>query len=128
MEWNVVSIKKTTEGNKAPFASIGRGSVNFNAAACELLGDYNKFKYAQFLTAKGKNGKLIVGVKFLEEHEDNSIEISRKKYSDGKLVSGMTISHKGAVKEVFGAKGVIKGTERHSVSYEGDNILIISLD
>ena len=76
MEWNVVKISETS-GNNVPFVSIGRGQLDFNAVACDVVGDCGQYKYAQLLTGKEK-GKTVVAVKFLEEHENDTIPIKRK--------------------------------------------------
>ena len=48
MEWKVIQIKETS-GRNVPFVSIGRGQMDFNAVACDLVGDTGQFKYAQLL-------------------------------------------------------------------------------
>lgn len=128
MQWEVVKLGKTTEGRKNAFASVGRGKIDFNATACLLLGNYEKYKYAQFLKGKN-NGKIIVGVKFLIENEEDSVEITRKRQK-GKLISGMSVANKGTVQDLFGAKGTFNGTTRYNVTLDKDNnnILIISVD
>ena len=65
MIWNVVRINQTS-GNNVPFVSIGRGQMDFNAVACDLVKDNGKYRYAQLLTGKD-NGKTIVAVKFLTD-------------------------------------------------------------
>ena len=76
MEWEVFQLKQTG-GRTAPLVSIGRGTLDFSQAACELVNDDGQYKYAQLLTAKEK-GKAVVAVKFLKEYKDNCIPIKRK--------------------------------------------------
>ena len=122
MEWQVVTIEQTS-GNAIPFVSIGRGQLDFNAEACKLVNDNGNYTYAQLLTGREK-GKTVVGVKFLEEYEENAIVI-RRKVVNGKQITGMTIRNKGTVEKLFGKDGSNKGMVRHKVELVGDNILKI---
>ena len=122
MEWEVFKLKQTG-GRTAPFVSIGRGTLDFSQAACELVGDNGQYKYAQILTGKEK-GKAVVAVKFLEEYTDNCIPIKRKK-ADGKVLNGMTVRNKDAIESLFGIDGSNKGMVRHKVEPIGENILKI---
>ena len=65
MEWNVVKISQTS-GNNVPFVSIGRGQLDFNAVACDLINDCGNYRFVQLLTGK-ENGNTVVAVKFLKE-------------------------------------------------------------
>jgi hypothetical protein len=71
-----------------------------------------------------ENGKPIIGVKFLEEYEDDSIPVKRKR-ANGKEIQGMTIANKGIIKELFGMDGSNDGTVRRKVELAGENILKI---
>ncbi len=122
MEWQIVKVNKKT-GNNIPFASIGRGQVDFNTVACGLVGDDGSFKYAQFLKAK-EDKKTVIGVKFLKEYEEDAVPITRKVQKE-KIVSGMTIRNKGLIKELFGKDGANDGMVRHGVELVGENILKI---
>ncbi len=122
MAWQVVKVGKAS-GKTIPFVSIGRGQITFSAVACQLINDNGQFKYAQFLKDK-ENGKPIIGVKFLEEYEDDSIPVKRKR-ANGKEIQGMTIANKGIIKELFGMDGSNDGTVRRKVELAGENILKI---
>ncbi len=122
MEWEVFKLKQTG-GRTAPFVSIGRGTLDFSQAACELVGDNGQYKYAQILTGKEK-GKAVVAVKFLEEYADNCIPIKRKK-AEGKVINGMTVRNKDAIESLFGIDGSNKGMVRHKVEPVAENILKI---
>ena len=122
MEWNVVKIDQT-KGNNAPFVSIGRGQLDFNAVACELVGDDGSYKYAQFLRGKDK-GKPVIAVKFLTEYEEDSIPITRKVQKE-KVIAGMTVRNKGIVEELFGKDGANDGMVRHGVERVGESMLKI---
>ena len=110
MEWEVFKLDQTG-GRTAPFVSIGRGQLDFNAVACELVGDDGEYKFAQILTGK-ERGKAVVAVKFLKEYEENSIPIKRKAQQNGKSIQ-------------VGKDGSNKGMVRHKVEPIGENILKI---
>lgn len=122
MEWQIVPVKQDG-GRTAPFVSIGRGSLEFNATAADLVKDVGNYKYAQILKAKDK-GKVIIGVKFLEEPEEECIPIKRK-VVDGKTIRGMTVANKGIVEELFGKDGSNNGRSRKKVELAAENILKI---
>ena len=122
MEWNIVKINQTS-GNNVPFVSIGRGQMDFNAVACDLVKDDGMFKFAQICTAKD-NGKLVIAVRFLEHYEEDTIPIKRK-MQNGKKIKGMTIANKGVMSDLFGKKGVNDGMIRYSVRLIERNMLQI---
>ena len=122
MEWNVVQIKQTS-GKNVPFVSIGRGQLDFNAVACDLVNDNGNYKYAKLLTGS-ENGKTVVAVRFLNEPEPNTIPIKRKNQK-GKDIKGMTVVNKGVISELFGKKGSNEGMERYSVELIEPNMLKI---
>jgi len=122
MEWNIVEIKETS-GKNIPFVSIGRGQLDFNAVACDLVNDVGQYNYAQILTGK-ENLKIVIAVKFLTEYESNTIPIKRKQ-AKGKVIKGMTIVNKGIVSELFGKKGTNEGMVRYKVELIDKNILKI---
>ena len=122
MEWNVVKISQTS-GNTVPFVSIGRGQLDFNAVACDLVNDNGNYKYAQLLTAKDK-GKTVVAVKFLEKYENDTIVIKRK-VQNGKTIKGMTVVNKGIISDLFGKNGKNEGMVRYSVELIAPDMLKI---
>ena len=122
MEWNVVHINQTT-GRNVPFVSIGRGQMDFNAVACDLVNDDGSYRYAQLLTGK-ENGKTVVAVKFLADVEPNTIPIKRKQ-QNGKTIKGMTVVHKGVVTELFGKNGANDSMRRYGIEKIDDNTLKI---
>ena len=122
MFWETVKIENVNKGRTMPYASVGFGRISLSAAACELLGDYNQYKYAEFLKAR-ENGKLCIGIKFLKEATPNSILIKRRKMSDGKLVAGMDISNKRVIEDLFGITGTASIATRFDVKKYEDNIL-----
>ena len=123
MEWEVFKLNQSG-GRTAPFVSIGRGQLDFNAVSCELVNDTGEYKFAQILTGK-ERGKAVVAVKFLTDYEDNCIPIRRKTTQDGKPIQGMTIRNKDAIERLFGKDGSNNGMVRHRVEPVGDNILKI---
>lgn len=126
MEWSVVRIKQTS-GKNVPFVSIGRGQMDFNAAACKLINDEGQYKFAKILTGR-ENGKTVVAVRFLCEAESDTIAIKRKNH-DGKIIQGMTIANKGVMKDLFGEYGVNEGMDRRKVELiESDMLKILDQD
>ncbi|MBR0541788.1 MAG: hypothetical protein IJK26_06215 [Clostridia bacterium] len=122
MEWSVVEIPETS-GNNVAFASIGRGRIDFNAVACDLVCDNGNYKFAKLLTAQ-ENGKKVVAVKFLENPEENTIPIKRK-INNGKTIKGITIVNKGVIGSLFGKDGYNNGTIRRKVELIDKNMLKI---
>ena len=123
MEWKVVEIEETS-GRKVPFVSIGRGQLDFNAVACDLVQDNGEYKYAQLLNAQEK-GRTVVAVKFLQKPELNTIPIKRK-CQNGKTIRGMTIVNKGIVSKLFGKDGRNEGMVRYRVELvDNDTLKII---
>lgn len=123
MEWEIFKIKETG-GKSVPFVSIGRGQLDFNAVACELVNDDGSYKFAQILKGR-ENGKAVVAVKFIREYEDNSIPIKRKTMKDGTKIQGMTVRNKDAIETLFGKDGANEGMVRHKVEPIDKNILKI---
>ncbi len=122
MEWVEVQIKQTS-GKNVPFVSIGRGQLDFNAVACDLIEDNGNYKYVKLLKAK-ENGKTVVAAKFLTDAEPNTIPIKRKE-QNGKTVKGITVRNKGVVSELFGKDGSNDGMQRHLVERIEPNMLKI---
>ena len=125
MAWTVFKLNEIG-GRTAPFVSIGRGTLDFSQAACELIGDNGQYKYAQLLTNR-ENGKTVVAVKFLTEYEENSIPVKRK-VMKGKLISGMTVRNKDAIERLFGKDGANKGMIRHKVEPISDENMLKIID
>lgn len=122
MEWTVVKIEENS-GKNVPFVSIGRGSLDFNAVACDLINDDGSYEYAQILQAKEK-GKTVIAVKFLKEFVQDSIRIKRK-MQNGKPIKGMSVVNKGVVSKLFGKDGNNEGKKRCGVELVDCNILKI---
>jgi len=122
MNWETVKIEGGNKGRSTPYVSVGFGRVSLSAAACELLDDYNQYKYVEFLKAQD-NGKVCIGLKFLREYTSNSTIIKRRKQKDGKLVGGMDIPNKRTVEELFGPTGSANKATRFNVKKYEDNIL-----
>ena len=129
MNWEVVKIPQNSRGRTTPYVSVGFGRLSLSAAACELIENHQTIKYAELL--KGKiNNKLCIGVRLLRESTANSLAVSRKKDSNGKMVTGMDISNKRVIEELFGPSGSAQKTTRYNVRRDetAENILIISCE
>lgn len=129
MNWEIVKIPENRRGRTTPYVSVGFGRLSLSAAACELIKNHESIKYAELL--KGKfNNKLCIGVRLLTEPTANSLAVSRKKDANGKLVTGMDISNKRVIEDLFGPSGSAQKTTRYNVRKDddADNILIISCE
>ena len=126
MEWTTVKISTANKGRNTPFASIGFGRISLNAAACELIEDYEKYNYAELL--KARDNFDCIGVRFLKESQPDTIKISRK-VLNGKTISGVSIENKKTIEDLFGMNGIAKKVTRFNVQKDNDsnNILIIML-
>lgn len=125
MNWEVVQIPSNKKGRTAPYASVGNGRLSISAASCELITNYDKYTFAELL--RGKDGKNpCVGVRLLKEATPNSLAIKRKKI-DGKFITGMEISNKNILLELFGLTATAKKMTRFDVKKDpdADNILIV---
>lgn len=122
MEWSIVKISSTS-GKNVPFVSIGRGQLDFNAVACDLVKDHGQYRFAQLLTGKDK-GMTVIAVKFLEEPDMEAIPIKRK-CQNGKTIKGMTVVNKGTISDLFGKRGSNDGMVRYRVELTDSNILKI---
>jgi hypothetical protein len=121
-EWKVFKLKES-DGKTAPFVSIGRGTLDFSQAACALINDNGRYRYAQILT-RIENGKTVAAVSFLEDYAEDCIPVKRKVIK-GKQVAGMTVRNKNAIERLFGKDGVNEGMVRHKVEPIGENMLKI---
>ena len=129
MNWEVVKIPENRRGRTTPYASVGFGRLSLSAAACELIENHETIKHVELL--KGKiNNKLCIGVRLLREPTANSLAVSRKKDANGNYVTGMDISNKRTIEELFGPAGSAQKTTRYNVrkDEDADNILIISAE
>ena len=121
--WSEVEIPQTS-GKNIPFVSIGRGQLDFNAAACDLVNDDGiSYRFAKLFTAQ-ENSRTVVGIKFLNESEKNTIHITRKA-QNGKQIKGITVVNKGTVSKLFGKNGEQNGAIRYKVEKICDNMLKI---
>lgn len=127
MKWETVKISNESKGSTIPYASVGRGRITFNSAACGMLDHHENYQYVEFL--KGKmNNSVCIGVRFLkpDERTENSVPIKRKSQK-GKMINCMEISCKGVIGELFGPSGTADKTTRYKISKDDDanNILIV---
>lgn len=129
MIWEVVKIPESSRGRTTPYASVGFSRLSLSSAACALIEDHQSIKYVELL--KGKvNNNLCIGVRLLKEPTDHSLAVSRKKDTNGKILSGMDITNKQVIESLFGPAGSAKKVTRYNVrkDTESENILIISAE
>ena len=126
MNWEIVKIPENRRGRTMPYVSVGFGRLSLSAAACELIENHETIKYAELLKGKNNN-KLCIGVRLLREPTANSLAVTRKKDSNGKPVTGMDISNKRVIEELFGPSGSAQKATRYNVRRDetDENILVI---
>lgn len=126
MGWEVVKIPTSSRGRTSPYASVGFGRLSLSAAACELIENYGDFTHVRLLKNR-VNNRLCIGVQFLKESVTDSIKISRKKMSNGKLVGGVDISNKKVLENLFGLAATAKQATRYDVKKDDsfENFLVI---
>lgn len=127
MAWEVVKIENNKKCKSVPAASVGFGRISLNIAACELIEDYDTYKFAELLTDSLQPS--VFGIKLLKENTENSITIKRKQTKDKKIVGGIDISSKHHTEKLFGKIGTQNKVTHYAVTKpsEYDNFLIISL-
>lgn len=127
MKWETVKIESVSKGRNLAYASVGFGRIGLSVAACELLGNYQKYCKVQLLEGQ-LNNKKCIGIKFLknDEAEENTLPIKRKT-SNGKVVGGLDIACKGVLEKLFGPAASASKITRYNIKKdpEADNILII---
>ena len=119
MNWETIEIGKKTHVEGIPFASVGHGRMALSAAACELVANYGNYHYVKLLRAK-ENGKTIWAVLFLMEKEDNCLPLKRKTVK-GKVIGGIEVTDRTALREMFGDQTDSKSVKRFDVSVDSKN-------
>ncbi len=127
MKWEVVKIKGSKMTRTAPYASVGFGRICLSSAACELVDDFGKYKYAIFMKSR-KDGAPCVGVKLVEDFQENSFRIIRRKYNGRLVENSFTVDNKFLVETLFGVQGANKESVRYSVMLDDEDksIIVIS--
>ncbi|MDE6108431.1 MAG: hypothetical protein K2F83_07185 [Oscillospiraceae bacterium] len=123
MSWNVVEVEKGKKNRALPSASIGFGRISLNVSACNLMENFEQYKYVELLTDPEKPS--AIGMRFLKEATGKSIPAKRKTVN-GKITGGLEISGKYYMQKLFGIAGTQKRTTRYSVTKETENILVIN--
>ena len=121
-----MKISSKSRGKTSSYASVGFGRINLSYGACLLIKDFPKYKYAQVLRGK-KDGKLCIGIRFLEESGEDTIRLSKRKVKGQVVEYSGSIDSKPLVSELFGIEGDQHKVTRHSVVLDDDdkNILVI---
>ena len=127
MNWQIVKIPNESRGKCTPYASVGHNSLSLNAAACDLIENYEDYNFVELLRTE-QNKKVLIGVKLCKSSSTDSIKIVRTKYKE-KYVKGITISNKKVLESLFGVDRASGAVTRFPVTKdtESDNILIITL-
>lgn len=122
MAWNIVEPEKGKRNRTHPSAGVGFGRISLSVSACNLLENYEQYKYVELLTDPEKPS--VVGIRFLEESTEKSIPIKRR-ISNNKVIGGMDIAGKYYMEKLFGMVGIQNKTTKYSVTKDSENILII---
>ena len=122
MPWTVVEPERGKKNRALPSASVGFGRISLNVSACNLMEDYEKYKYAELLIDREKPS--AVGIRFLKEATGKSIPVKRKTIK-GKVTGGLDIAGKYYMQALFGIAGTQNKTTRYPVTKEAENFLII---
>ncbi len=125
MGWDIVKIPIASKGRTSPYASVGFGRLSLSVAACELIENYEQYKYVQLLKSR-INNQLCIGVRFLKEAVPDSIKITRKK-SNGKPVGGIDIACSTVLEGLFGLAATAKKSTRYDVKKDDSfkNFLVV---
>ena len=97
--------------------------VRILKAACQLLDDYEQYKYAELLIDSETSD---VGIRFLTEWTPACVAVKRK-VTDGKPVAGMTIASKEHMAKLFGETGVAKRSSHRQVVPDATDKTILVL-
>lgn len=122
MAWNVVEPEKGKRNRMQPSASVGFGRISLSVSACNLLGTYEQYKCVELLTDPEKPS--VVGIRFLRESTENSIQIKRRT-ANGKVIGGMDIVGKSYMEKLFGIAGTQNKATKYPVTKDSENILVI---
>ena len=127
INWQVIPARTVKGQRKSPFISVGRGSIDVSAAACDLLPqNYKAYTYAKLLRSGMLVGIQLIAHTGSNAPDENAIPTSFKR-SNQMDVKGITITNKSMVEEMFGAEiGLGKSTKRFPVWLE-DGILVVDL-
>ena len=124
MKWETVKLTGNVKSKGKPYASVGFSRISLSAAACELIENHQSIQYVEFCKA---SGSTWVGLRLLKEPTADALKVSRKKDSNGKYVTGMDITSKAMIENMFGLIGSAKKVTRFNVKKDEDtdNILIV---
>ena len=125
INWQVIPARTVRGQRKSPFISVGRGSIDISAAACDLLPkNYKDYTFALLLKAGSLVGIRLLAHVGTSAPDENAIPTSFKR-SDSKDVKGITITNKAMVEEMFGtAIGLRDKATRFPVRFEDDCFVV----
>lgn len=128
MNWETVEISKPKRKTEA-FASVGRSSITFSGGACSLIKDFPKFTYAQIMRGQ-LDGKKVLGIRFLESNEKNSLAIIKRKVNGEPVAYSGSLNSKPVMEELFGIIGTQNKVTNYSITLDEEerNVLIIHLE
>ncbi len=125
MAWEVVKIDSSRQGKNTAYVSVGFGRLALSSAACDLIKDFNEYKYAQLLKDR-KEGKLLIGIKLYKEFEANTIKIGKRKFKGTVIEKSLLIDNKRIIEDLFGIQGAQNKSTRYPIILdENDKTLLI---
>lgn len=116
MAWEVVKVDDSKVVRGIPRATVGYGRISLNVAACNLLHNFESYKFAELLMDKSKR-PTEYGIKFLVANTQDSIAIKRKVIK-GKVVGGIEVASMEHVGKLFGEEGRNKFSTHYSVTLD----------
>lgn len=107
-------------------ASTGLGRLTLNLPACNLIEDFDSYKYAQLLTDTQPNGKTCIGILLLREKAENSIKITKRLYK-GEYARSFSLNNKSVMEKLFGIRGTQNKVTNYPVEKDANepNLLVI---
>ena len=123
MTWEVISAKSVAASRGVPSARVGRGSIVLNGASSNLLGPMAGREFAELMLDLEDDR---VGIRFLEERNENTVPVRRRK-EKGKQSESLAISSRAHMRELFGEAGLANGSTRYDVSVDPEerNVLVL---
>ncbi len=125
MAWEVVKVDDSKVVRGIPRATVGYGRISLNVAACNLIENFENYKFAELLVDKSKR-PTEYGVRFLKENTQDSISIKRKEVK-GKIVGGVDIASVEHLGKLFGEEGKSRFSTHYSVSVDKSEPTILVL-
>ncbi len=120
MNWEIIKIATGKTGKSEPRASVANATMSLSTAACEMVENFGKYKYAILMKSR-KNGSLCIGIKLLEEQAENALKISRRKYNGKEVEHSFSLTNKAVMEQLFGVQATNKSTVSYRVTIDDED-------